>query len=58
MRSIARRLMRNMSDPGTAVSVIVGLVAGVLLGGNYETRPSSHTDPARRDGSYSGDPND
>lgn len=58
MRTIARRLMRSVSDPGTAVSVIVGLVVGVLLGGNYEARPSTRTDPARRDRSYLGDPID
>jgi hypothetical protein len=45
MRTIVRRLGSNLRDPGSVVSVIVGVVVGALLGGAYEAR--AHTVPAR-----------
>jgi hypothetical protein len=47
MRNIARRLQRALADPGSAVSVIVGVFVGALLGGAYESRAPTHTVPAR-----------
>jgi hypothetical protein len=47
MRTIVRRLGRNLSDPGSAVSVVIGVVVGALLGGHYEARAPTHTVPAR-----------
>ncbi len=43
MSTIVRRLGRNLRDPGSVVSVIVG----ALLGGVYESRAPTHTVPAR-----------
>ena len=39
MSTIVRRLGRNLRDPGSVVSVIVGVFVGALLGGVYESRP-------------------
>jgi hypothetical protein len=47
MRTIARRLQRALADPGSAVSVIVGVFVGALLGGHYEARAPTHTVSAR-----------
>jgi len=38
MHTIVRGLGRNLSDPGSAVSVVIGVVVGALLGGAYESR--------------------
>jgi phage-related minor tail protein len=54
MRTIARRLLRALADPGSAVAVIVGVLVGALGGGAYEARAPTHTAPARRDGVYKG----
>ncbi len=47
MRTTARRLQKALADPGSVVSVIVGVFVGALLGGAYESRASTHTVPAR-----------
>jgi hypothetical protein len=57
MRNIARRLGRNLRDPGSAVSVIVGVFVGALLGGAYESRAPTHTVPARGRERHPGDRN-
>ena len=54
MSTIVRRLGRNLRDPGSVVSVIVGVFVGAVLGGAYEPRSPTHTAPARRDGVYEG----
>ena len=54
MRTIKRHLRRAFADPGSAVSVIVGVLVGAVLGGAYESRAPTHTAPARRDGVYEG----
>ena len=46
MRTIVRRLGRNPRDAGSAVSVVIGVVVGALLGGHYEFRVPTHTVPA------------
>ncbi len=56
MRTIARRLLRLLADPGSVVSVILGVFVGVLFGGPYE--PRAHTVPASRRGLYQGDRDD
>ena len=55
MRTIVRRLGRNLRDPGSVVSVIVGVVVGALLGGHYEARAPTHTVPARGREGYPAD---
>ena len=50
MRTIKRYLRRAFADPGSAVSVIVGVLGGAFGGGAYEARAPTHTAPARRDG--------
>ena len=54
MRTIERYLRRAFADPGSAASVIVGVLVGAVLGGAYESRAPTHTAPARRDGVYEG----
>ena len=54
MRTIKRHLRRAFADPGSGVSVIVGVLVGAVLGGAYESRAPTHTAPARRDGVYEG----
>jgi len=54
MRTIKRYLRRTSADPGSAVSMIVGVLVGAVLGGAYESRAPTHTAPARRDGVYKG----
>ena len=54
MRAIKRYLWRAFADPRSAVSVIVGVLVGAVLGGAYESRAPTHTAPARRDGVYEG----
>jgi hypothetical protein len=54
MRTIKRYLRRAFADPGSAASVIVGVLVGAVLGGGYESRAPTHTAPARRDGAYKG----
>jgi hypothetical protein len=54
MRTIKRYLRRAFADPGSAVSVIVGVFVGAVLGGVYEPRSPTHTAPACRDGVYKG----
>jgi hypothetical protein len=54
MRATKRYLRRAFADPGSAVSVIVGVLVGAVLGGAYESRAPTHTAPARRDGVYEG----
>jgi hypothetical protein len=54
MRTIKRHLRRAFADPGSAVSVIVGVLVGAVLGGAYEGRAPTHIAPARRDGVYEG----
>jgi hypothetical protein len=39
MRATKRYLRRAFADPGSAVSVIVGVLVGAVLGGAYEPRP-------------------
>jgi hypothetical protein len=59
MRTIKRYLRRAFADPGSAASVIVGVLVGALVGGGaYESRAPTHTAPARRDGVYEGDRDD
>ncbi|HKH11098.1 MAG TPA: hypothetical protein VKA73_08140 [Rubrobacter sp.] len=55
MRAIARHLQALLADPGSALSVILGVLAGALLGGLYESRPPTSTVPARGSGSHPGD---
>ncbi|HEX2738831.1 MAG TPA: hypothetical protein VHM69_00180 [Rubrobacter sp.] len=38
MRTIARRL-RSLADPGSILSVILGVFVGALFGAHYEPRP-------------------
>ena len=47
MLTIVRRFQRALADPGSVVSVIVGVFVGALLGGDYESRAPTHTVPAR-----------
>jgi hypothetical protein len=54
MRTIKRYLRRAFADPGSAVSVIVGVFVGAVLGGAYESRAPTHTAPACQDGVYKG----
>ena len=54
MRTIKRYFRRAFADPGSAASVIVGVLVGALVGGAYEARAPTHTAPARRDGVYKG----
>ncbi len=55
MRTIKRYLRRAFADPGSAASVVVGVLVGALVGGGaYEARAPTHTAPARRDGAYKG----
>ncbi len=58
MRTIKCYLRRAFADPGSAASVIVGVLVGALAGGAYESRAPTHTAPARRDGVYKGDRDD
>ena len=55
MSTIVRRLGRNLRDPGSVVSVIVGVFVGALLGGVYESRAPTHTVPARGRERHPGD---
>ena len=55
MRTIVRRLGRNLRDPGSVVSVIIGVFIGALVGGNYEARAPTHTVPARGREGHAGD---
>jgi hypothetical protein len=55
MRTIVRGLGRNLRDPGSAVSVVIGVVVGALLGGAYESRSPTHTVPARGRERHPGD---
>ncbi len=57
MRAIVRRLGRNLKDPGSAVSVIVGVFVGALSGGHYEARAPTHTVSARGRERHPGDRN-
>jgi hypothetical protein len=50
MRATKRYLRRAFADPGSAVSVVVGVLVGAVLGGAYESRAPTHTAPARREG--------
>ena len=54
MLTIVRRFQRALADPGSVVSVIVGVFVGAVLGGAYEPRSPTHTAPACRDGVYKG----
>ena len=54
MRTIKRYLRRAFADPGSAVSVIVGVFVGAVLGGVYEPRSPTHTVPACWGGVYKG----
>jgi hypothetical protein len=47
MRAIVGRIGKALSDPGSVVSVIAGLLVGALLGGHYEPRTPAHTVPDR-----------
>ncbi len=58
MRTIARRLLKALANPGSVVSVIVGVCVGALFGGLHEPRATTHTVPARKGGLYSGEPSD
>ena len=58
MRTIKRYLRRAFADPGSAASVIVGVLVGALVGGAYESRAPTHTAPSRRDGVHKGDRDD
>jgi hypothetical protein len=55
MRTIVRRFGRNLRDPGSVVSVVIGVVVGALLGGAYESRAPTHTVPARGREGHPGD---
>ena len=60
MHTIERYLRRAFADPGSAASVIVGVLVGALVGGGAyeESRAPTHTAPACRDGVYRGDRDD
>lgn len=55
MSTIVRRLGRNLRDPGSLVSVIIGVFVGALLGGDQESRAPTHTVPARGRERHPGD---
>ena len=48
MRAIVGRIGKALSDPGSVVSVIAGLLVGALLGGHYEPRTPAHGAQVRR----------
>jgi hypothetical protein len=54
MRAIVGRIGKALSDPGSVVSVIAGLLVGAVLGGHNE--PRTHTVPAR--GAHPGEGDD
>jgi hypothetical protein len=58
MRTIKRYLQRAFADPGSAASVIVGVLVSALVGGRPTSPKPLHTAPARRDGMYKGDRDD
>ena len=43
MRTIAPRLPRPLADPGSVLSVILGVFVGALFGAHYEPRTPKYT---------------